>query len=333
MKNTYLIITSIAGQDHPVLKRLSVESLQHGVHFIVIGDTKSPKEFQIDGCDFYSIERQQNLSFRLAKILPYKHYSRKNLGYLLAISKGAEIIIETDDDNIPKKEFWNVRKKKITAHLLKNKGWVNIYKYFTEVNIWPRGFSLEHIHDKSPELEDPVFVNSPIQQGLADENPDVDAIYRLTSNLPVNFSKRRNVALGTDSICPFNSQNTTWFKEAFPLLYLPSLCSFRMTDIWRSFIAQQISWINNWAVLFHSSTVKQERNDHNIFSDFKDELSGYLNNSEIFLNLSKLTLKPGTGNINDNLIKCYKELVKMKLIDQEEMNILNAWIKDIEQIL
>lgn len=30
----------------------------------------------------------------------------KNIGYLLAISEGAEVIIETDDDNIPTQEFW-----------------------------------------------------------------------------------------------------------------------------------------------------------------------------------------------------------------------------------
>jgi hypothetical protein len=40
------------------------------------------------------------------KFLPSKHYARKNLGYLIAIKNGAEIIIETDDDNIPEKNFW-----------------------------------------------------------------------------------------------------------------------------------------------------------------------------------------------------------------------------------
>jgi hypothetical protein len=76
---------------------------------------------------------------------------------------------------------------------------------------------------------------------LADENPDVDAIYRLTLPLPIIFNKANNVALGNNSFCPFYSQNRTWFKEAFPLLYLSSHCSFRMTDIWRSFVAQRIA--------------------------------------------------------------------------------------------
>ena len=76
-------------------------------------------------------------------------------------------------------------------------------------------------------------VDCPIQQGLADENPDVDAIYRLVLPLPVQFETGRRIALKRGVWSPFNSQNTAWWPDAFPLLYLPAYCSFRMTDIWR----------------------------------------------------------------------------------------------------
>ncbi len=241
MENTFLIISSIANQEHPVLKQFAQETSKHNIPFIVIGDTKSPIEFNLDGCDFYSIEWQLALKFQLAKTLPVKHYARKNLGYLIAISNGAETIIETDDDNLPLDGFWDNRKKKVNAHLLNNKGWVNNYKYFTDVHIWPRGFALENIQDILPTLENIALIDCPIQQGLADENPDVDAIYRLTLPLPIIFNKANSIALGNNSFCPFNSQNTTWLKEAFPLMYLPSYCSFRMTDIWSSYVAQRIA--------------------------------------------------------------------------------------------
>lgn len=154
MENTFLIVTSIAKQDHPVLLRLAEESSEHDVSFILVGDTKSPKEFNLSGCDYYSVERQQTLNYQLAKQLPLNHYSRKNLGYLIAMSKGAEIIIETDDDNLPLSNFWDNRTKQVNAHLLSKRGWVNIYKYFTDANIWPRGFALENIQDILPELEE-----------------------------------------------------------------------------------------------------------------------------------------------------------------------------------
>jgi len=329
MENTFLIITSIANQEHPVLKQFAEETSKHSIPFIVIGDTKSPKEFDLVGCDFYSIERQQTLKFQLAKTLPVKHYARKNLGYLIAISKGAEIIIETDDDNLPLGDFWEDRNKQVSAHLLNNKGWVNVYKYFTEAHIWPRGFALENIQDELPTLEHQSIIDCPIQQGLADENPDVDAIYRLTLPLPIVFNKANGIALGNNSFCPFNSQNTTWFKEAFPLLYLPSHCNFRMTDIWRSFVAQRIAWTCGWSILFHQSTVWQERNDHNLMSDFRDEISGYNNNAQIIKSLKELDLKDGTENIPDNMILCYKKLIELELVRENEIDLLSSWLQDI----
>ena len=333
MENTFLIITSIANQEHPVLNQFAEEASINNISFIVIGDTKSPKEFILEGCDFFSIERQQQLPFELANILPVKHYARKNLGYLYAISKGAEIIIETDDDNLPLEGFWENRTKLVNAHCLKNKGWVNVYKYFTESHIWPRGFALENILDPLPPLEKLILIDSPIQQGLADENPDVDAIYRLTSPLPIIFDKSNNIALGNNTFCPFNSQNTTWFREAFPLLYLPSHCSFRMTDIWRSFVAQRIAWTCGWSILFHQSTVWQERNEHNLMNDFRDEISGYINNAQIVKVLKELDLKDGIENISTNMKLCYKALIELGFVGEQESMLLDAWLKDINSLI
>ena len=116
--------------------------------------------------------------------------------------------------------------------------------------IWPRGFPLEEINlNKKKKLN---FLNKkafcPINQRLADENPDVDAVYRLTKQIPFYFEKFEDLALGKNCWFPFNSQNTVWRKEAFQLMYLPSYCSFRLADIWRSFIAQRICWENDWNV-------------------------------------------------------------------------------------
>ena len=93
-----LVVTSIASPN-AVLKALAQGAQENNFEFIVIGDTKSPADFKLDGCRFISIEEQDQLDFRLAKILPKKHYARKNLGYLLA--KKNDIIVETDDDNFP----------------------------------------------------------------------------------------------------------------------------------------------------------------------------------------------------------------------------------------
>ncbi|SOD14989.1 STELLO glycosyltransferase family protein [Pedobacter xixiisoli] len=329
MKSTYLIITSIANDQHPVLRTFAEETVKRDIPFIVIGDTKSPPTFDLAGCDFYSVEKQQTLDFQLAELLPLKHYARKNIGYLIANAAGAETIIETDDDNVPQDDFWLTRKKEQNAHFLSDKNWVNVYKYFTNTHIWPRGFALEEIQKNLPVLENLKSISCPIQQGLADDNPDVDAIYRLTLPLPLKFDKHNAIALGNKSVCPFNSQNTTWFREAFPLMYLPSYCSFRMTDIWRSFVAQRIAWTCNWPILFHQSTVRQERNEHNLMIDFQEEISGYSNNLEIINSLSELNLKEGANHISENMVLCYTKLIELGLIDAKELTLLDAWLIDI----
>lgn len=172
-------------------------------------------------------------------------------------------------------------------------------------------------------------VDCPIQQGLADANPDVDAIYRLVCSLPQTFRGDRRIALSMGTWCPFNSQNTTWWREAYPLMYLPTYCSFRMTDIWRSFVAQRIAWENGWGVLFHEPTMRQERNEHNLMKDFEDEVVGYLKNKDICEALSSLKLRAGTDHVGENMILCYETLIGMGLLAQGELDLLAYWLSDM----
>jgi hypothetical protein len=245
---------------------------------------------------------------------------------------GAEIIVETDDDNLPKPFFWEERARNCWTQVVQYKGWVNVYALFTNQKIWPRGLPLDNV-DLSSDIKLTGFeIDSPIQQGLADGNPDVDAIYRLLFKLPFSFypTKREIVALDKGAWCPFNSQNTVWFKDAFPLMYLPSSCSFRMTDIWRSFIAQRIAWENDWRISYYAPTVIQERNDHYLMKDFEQEVPGYLNNRMICEFLNNLNLKKGKENIPANLFKCYEFLIEWGWIKSDELYILEDWLKDVQ---
>ncbi len=85
-----LVITSIASPNE-VLKAHALGAKANDIDFIVIGDTKSPDKFELDGCRFLSINDQEKLNFKLATLLPKCHYARKNLGYLLV--KDYDVII------------------------------------------------------------------------------------------------------------------------------------------------------------------------------------------------------------------------------------------------
>jgi len=329
MKTT-LVVTSIAAPN-AILRALATGCQAHQIDFILIGDVPSPADFGLAGCRFYSMEQQLKTGLSFASLCPPRHYARKNIGYLLAAREGSEWIIETDDDNLPLSEFWEPRQRWRTAALVDRAGWVNLYRYFTTVHIWPRGFSLSRIHEQPPARESLSSreIDAPIQQGLADANPDVDAIYRLVMPLPQWFQNLPPVAFGAGSWCPFNSQNTSWFRDAFALLYLPAYCSFRMTDIWRSFVAQRIAWENNWPILFHAATVEQERNDHNLMRDFNDEIIGYQNNEAICEALAGLPLRSGRENMDANLLLCYQTMVEKGWIGASELHLLQAWLTDL----
>ena len=330
--NTSLVITSVL---HPnkILKEYGRQSIKNKILFILIGDRKTPPDFKIKGCNYISLKMQWDSDFKLARKLPENHYSRKNLGYLSSMEQKAELIIETDDDNLPLNNFWKEKSERKKLSSLCNKGAVNIYRYFTSDFVWPRGFPLEFLRKNKPlNRGKEIDLICPIQQGLVDSNPDVDAIYRLLCPLPVRFKKNIKIALGKNSWCPFNSQNTTWFKRVFPLMYLPSYCSFRMTDIWRSYIAQRICFENDWYISFESPTVIQKRNPHNLLRDFREEIPGYLNNNIIINALEKLNLKQGEEFLESNLFECYEKLVSLKLIDKKEIGLLEAWSEDIKNL-
>jgi hypothetical protein len=326
-KQTTIVITSI-NPPNRAMQMFAEGARDRGANFIVIGDTKSPADFSLDGADYYSVDQQIAAFSEFATLCPTRHYARKNVGYLIAMKQGAEVIIDTDDDNLPYDSFWEGRELRQEARSYGQAGWLNVYKLYSKENIWPRGLPLDEVLTATPELSDlPVEeLDAPIQQGLANENPDVDAVYRLVLPLPQNFEESEALALKPGAWCPFNSQNTTWFRQAFPLLYLPAYCSFRMTDIWRSFVAQRIAAVNGWPILFHKATVWQERNEHNLMRDFEDEVPGYLHNAAIREMLEALPLQSGEAAITENMRACYKKLVDAELIGAEELPLLEAWL-------
>ena len=256
---------------------------------------------------------------------------------MLAIKSGAAVLIETDDDNVPLPHFWDQRQERLLTRRVSQSGWCNVYRYFSNARIWPRGFPLEEItRSFSQALNDTTSQNADclIQQGLADANPDVDAVYRLTSPLPLHFDEQAPVSLKAGSWCPFNSQNTTFFAPVFPLMYLPSGCTFRMTDIWRSFVAQRCLWEMDSELAFTSATMHQERNEHDLLRDFEDEIPGYLLNQKIRLVLENLSLRSGRSFdvVSSNLQQCYEGLVNANLLPGHELELVNAWLEDLRSL-
>jgi hypothetical protein len=330
---TALVITSIF-KPNAAIEAFAAGCRQQGMEFIVVGDQQTPPDFHVDGCSYYSVERQRETGLEFAVACPTRQYARKNIGYLLAMQGGATRIVESDDDNVPRPLFWTDRQRRQSIARTRDAGWTNVYAHFTDQLIWPRGLPLDSVHAPMTPYDQLAAedVDCPIQQGLADENPDVDAIYRLLLPLPLSFRDDRRIAYGAGSWSPFNSQNTTWWAEAFPLMYLPVHCTMRATDIWRSLIAQRVAWTNGWCVLFDSPSVYQERNEHNLMRDFKDEVPVYLHNHDIARILDETELQEGTEHIPTNMIRCYEALAKASITSEAEIPLLQKWLNDVARL-
>ena len=326
----FTVITTIQIPTASVLEMVHV-GMQNGIRTIAVGDRKTPKVAWPDGVDFLSLENQMALGFELAALLPENHYARKNMGYLFAMSRGGSVIFDTDDDNVPLAS-WRRRTVETIAQPCLQTGWINAYRWFTPSHIWPRGFPLEQIRSEGsqPEIGAPLTVNAPLQQGLANGSPDVDAVWRLTLDEEFFFQDKHSIYLPSGAWCPFNSQSTWWFPEAYSLMYLPSHVSFRMTDIWRSFIAQRCLWAMGYGVVFHGPEMFQKRNTHNLLRDFEQEIPGYLGNSRICEALESVQLSGKREATPDNLHRCYKALVGAGFVSAEEMPLVEAWLQDIK---
>ena len=101
------------------------------------------------------------------------------MGYLRAIQLGAEEIYETDDDNEIVSGQLPSLDRGYYVYNGSGRTVVNPYAYFGYPSIWPRGYPLDQIRpEMSAEPFSRVGAKPQILQGLADKDPDVDAIFR-----------------------------------------------------------------------------------------------------------------------------------------------------------
>ncbi len=332
---TSLVITTI-NRPNKNIKHFEENCAKKKWSFVVIGDKKTPQNFKLKYGNYYSLKDQKKLNFKFANKCSLNNYARKNIGYLASIKNNADIIIETDDDNYPYKNFFNEKKKNHDANIIKTKNnWINIYNLFCKKKMvcWPRGIPLDKIHGKKIKLGNKKKLDFLLQQGVCEGNPDVDAIFRLI-NKKINIKFKNNFKVNVNkSLVTLNSQNTIWFKEIFPLLYLPVTCTMRCTDIWRGLIVQRILQNDNKNILYFGTTMRQNRNNHSLINDFKQEVPMYLLNYKINQILFKLKLSKGKNNYLKNLNICYDALIKNKIILKDEKLFLNAWTKDIKKLI
>lgn len=323
-KDKCVIITTINKPTETILKHINNKKYD----VIVVGDNKTPDDYKKLNCIYLDIPSQKKLFPKLSELLPYNHYCRKNVGYLYAIKKGYKIIYETDDDNIPYDNFDSILEhKNIQMITEQNNVWINIFKYFTNnAYIWPRGYPLSLLKNNPNYLIKNTDKTPCIINGLVENDPDVDALFRIICNhqASIKWDKNKCVLINNKNMCVFNTQNTFWLNpELFICLLIPCSVSFRYCDILRGIINNIILKKTNNYMMYSSPNVIQNRNEHSLISDFKSEYEMYIHNENI-LNF----IENDIGNITSVkqlLLLIYNNLLVNNVIKQKDIDILNEW--------
>ena len=294
----------------------------------VAGDAKTPKDWECPDTRYISLQEQLDKWPDFANVVPLNSYPRKMFAYLEAFEQGVKYLVESDDDNYPQPDWGFPDLNAEYDTIQGDQGFINVYQLFTERKIWPRGLPLTLINTDF-ELSSKLTSQTRrvgVWQGLADADPDVDAVYRLTNDTECYFDKRPPVVLDKGTVCPFNTQNTFVVSELFPLLYLPVSVSFRYTDILKGLVAQPIMWAYDYHLGFVSANVVQERNEHDIFgADFLQEIEMY-KSVEQAIDLVSGTVS-ASRSITDNLRNAYETLQRAGIVQKEELTTLDIWLR------
>ncbi|VDI74128.1 Hypothetical predicted protein [Mytilus galloprovincialis] len=272
---------------------------------------------------YLSVKEQHMLYPMLSAAIPFKHFGRKNIGYIYAIQHKAKVIWDFDDDNGGIVDLNDFKSAKYSTNCRKmDTNLFNPYPYFVKqhIRVWPRGFPLQSIKDRKTfpdicEIDKPNYIG--VIQSLANGQADVDAIYRFTHDFPFNFTAERNIVLPKNKYAPFNAQATMWFPHAFMYMALPLSVNGRVSDIWRSYIADFFFHKTGLSLVFAKPYVNHQRTAHKIIADFNGESSLYEKSLQLVDLLS---------NSSYNTMKeAYESLYQRNFIDDKDLSFIIAW--------
>ena len=314
---------------------------------------------------YLTAEKQSSLPYKIIPLLKWNHFGRKNIGFLYAMHHGAEFIYDTDDDNILQTAdipLEQLRRGMTTENGISKEEWPRVqvekevytynpyYKSYVSVHqeehvfTWPRGMPLDLIRNPKTytntnlkgEFRDEHQVT--ILQSLADHDPDVDAIYRLTAPLPLEFAAKgtpenllgKVEVLAKGVFTPFNAQAVLFSKPSFWGMFMPVTVHGRVTDIWRSYFTQRLMWDLDQSVAFSSPFVTQCRNPHFYLADFDGEEHLYSRSGALLRMLKGWNPKSDSlpGRIEELAVLLYET----SIIEERDVKLYSSWVKDLYSI-
>ena len=244
---------------------------------IVVGDKKTPHNLYRDlDCIYLDPDYQDSQYPELSEAIGWNKIMRRNIGFVEAYNRGADIVATVDDDNIPYdnwgEEIYVGQEIEVDCYSSEN-GYFDPLSVTSRNDCWHRGYPLQHVPTKNNvSYEGKIKRKVLVQADLWDGDPDIDATCRLTK-MPIVKYDEVTKPYCSEQVAPFNSQNTFLHRDVIPYyMVLPFVG--RMDDIWGGYLLQK-KFPNS--VIYNKATVYQDRNLPDLITNLENEIIGYRN--------------------------------------------------------
>lgn len=271
---------------NPPTKAIELFDAMPDWRLIVIGDHKTPANYTLKRGMYIGPAEQEKYDKPLSDAIGWNCIQRRNFGLLMANDLRAEVVALVDDDNIP---MPNWGKDLMIGRKIEAKYYPTDLPAFDPVGatnhseLWHRGFPLQLISKRQYSRNIFGSICADVQADFWNGDPDIDAICRMEHAPHCHFDESCfPIASGRPS--PFNSQNTFMAGYLLKDYFLwPGIG--RMDDIWASYYLQA----KGRQVIYGKASVYQDRNEHDLINDMKQEYLGYEHNLSIITNLAMNT--------------------------------------------
>ena len=316
MSNYAITFTTI---NVPIVLQSYFDNLQRYDHLqdtiiIIVGDKKTPNSdveiicegLRTKGMQIVYLDVAQQLKLaadslyaNVIGMLSWNSDVRRNIGYLYAADHGADVIISIDDDNYALPEYDFIERHSIVGTVSdydtvdSKNGWFNVCQLldFGNMNapVYPRGFLASKMREDTWDWGEKNTKVVAANSGLWTLSPDVDAATNLVLQpISTGFAYPTGIALGDDTWCPLNSQNTAFAREVLPaFFFIPQGFKYngnvvdRYGDIWMGLLVERVAKHMGQAVTYGGPLVAHLRNRHNYLKDLVAEVGGMVLNEKL----------------------------------------------------
>jgi hypothetical protein len=257
---------------NPPTKAIKLFDEMKDWHLVVVGDKKTPPDYHLSRGTYVSPQDQERYDKPLSDAIGWNCIQRRSFGFLWAYDMGADVVGLVDDDNIPY-DHWG------RDLMVGREVEVNYYESALPVfdpvgatnmsRLWHRGYPLSLLSKRTYTAPLRRRVSAHVQADFWNGDPDIDAICRMEHAPECTFDDAC-FPIASNRMSPFDSQNTFILREVLPHYFMYPRVG-RMDDIWASYYAEA----KGMRVVYGKASVYQQRNEHDLIRDMRDEYLGY----------------------------------------------------------